>query len=120
MSTGLQRGRARAATLAARASLFAALGDRTRLRLVTRLGETGPLSIARLAAGEPMSRQAVSKHLRALEEAGLVRSSRAGRERIWELRPSRLAEIRRHLDEISRQWDAAIGRLREFVEDEQR
>jgi DNA-binding transcriptional ArsR family regulator len=112
---------ARARTAAARAledaaPVFAALGDGTRLRLVARLCEDGPLPIVRLAAEADVSRQAVTKHLRALEAARLVRSFRSGRERIWELRPARLAEARAHLERISRRWDAAIGRLRALVE----
>jgi DNA-binding transcriptional ArsR family regulator len=105
-----------AARLTESAPLFAALGDETRLRLVARLCEEGPSSIARLAEGATVSRQAVTKHLVALERAGLVRSARAGRERIWQLQPGRLAHARRQLDEVSRAWDAAIGRLRAFVE----
>jgi DNA-binding transcriptional ArsR family regulator len=102
--------------LAAAAPIFAALGDRTRLGLVARLCRGGPLSIARLTEGAAVSRQAVTKHLRALEEAGLVLSARAGRERVWELQPKRLAEIRRQLDAIAAQWDDALARLRRFVE----
>jgi DNA-binding transcriptional ArsR family regulator len=96
--------------------LFAALGDPTRLSLVTRLSAEGPQSITRLARAAPVTRQAVTKHLRALAAAGVVRTHRAGRESVWELQPERLAEARRHLDEISRQWDAAIERLRAMVE----
>ncbi len=106
------------ARLADAAPVFAALGDGTRLRILARLSAGGPLSIARLAEGEPVSRQAITKHLRALEEASLVTSSREGRERIWELRPARLAEARRFLARISGRWDAAIGRLRSAVERE--
>ena len=104
------------ARLAGTAPVFAALGDETRLRIVGRLCQGGPMSIARLTEGGDVTRQAVSKHLRALEDAGLVRSERAGRERIWQLRTARLAEVRRHLDLISGQWDAAIERLRALVE----
>lgn len=99
------------------APLFAALGDATRLRLVSRLCESGPLSIARLTDGSSMSRQAVTKHLQALARAGLVRSRRSGRERLWELRTRRLEEVRRYLDRIAGQWDDALGRLRAFVEE---
>jgi DNA-binding transcriptional ArsR family regulator len=106
------------ARIAETAPLFAALGDETRLRIVARLCEGGPLSIVRLTEGATVSRQAITKHLHALEEAGLVRSARAGRERIWELQPRRLAEARRYLDRISVQWDAALDRLRTFVEGE--
>ncbi len=105
-----------ASRLTEAAPLFAALGDPTRLRIVARLCEGGPLSIARLTEGSRVSRQAISKHLDALSEAGFVRSERAGRERIWELRPRRLAEVRRYLDRISEQWDQALERLRALVE----
>lgn len=108
--------RSATAKVADTAPVFAALGDPTRLRIVGRLCEGGPASIARLTDGASVSRQAITKHLNALEEAGLVRSSWAGRERIWELRTARLAEVRRYLDRISGQWDEALGRLRAFVE----
>lgn len=98
------------------APVFAALGDRTRLHLVTRLCDDGPLSIARLSDAAGVTRQAVTKHLHALAHARVVRSTRRGRERIWELEPKRLAAARRYLDDISAQWDAAIDRLRAFVE----
>lgn len=101
---------------AAAAPLFAALGDETRLRIVARLCERGPQSIVRLTEGSRVSRQAITKHLRALANAGLVQSNREGRENVWELRSSRLTEVRQYLDQISAQWDAAVGRLRAFVE----
>jgi DNA-binding transcriptional ArsR family regulator len=107
----------RATALSDAAPVFAALGDGTRLRLVARLCDEGPLSIARLAEGADVSRQAITKHLRALENARLVTSARTGRERVWELRPARLAEARRYLDQVSARWDAAIARLRALVED---
>jgi DNA-binding transcriptional ArsR family regulator len=100
------------------APIFAALGDRTRLRLVARLCDDGPLSIARLSDGAGVTRQAVTKHLNALADAGVVRGTRRGRERIWELQPKRLEMARRYLDEVSGQWDAAIERLRTFLEGE--
>src|SRR5262245_5108127 len=101
------------------APLFAALGDETRLRLVSRLCDEGPLSIVRLSAAVPVTRQAVTKHLHALAAAGLVRSKRPGgqRQRIWELEPRKLQEARGYLDRISQQWEAALERLRAFVED---
>lgn len=98
------------------APLFAALGDRTRLRLVLRLSTDGPGSTTRLAARSAVSRQAVSKHLQVLSEAGLVRSARRGRERIWELEPGRLADAQEYLDHISLRWDRALERLRCLVE----
>ena len=101
------------------APIFAALGDPNRLSIVTRLCEDGPLSIVRLTDGAHISRQAVTKHLHALSKAGLIRSERAGRERIWKLEPERLTEVRRYLAQISAQWDIAIERLRAMVEDEE-
>jgi DNA-binding transcriptional ArsR family regulator len=102
--------------LADAAPVFAALGDATRLQIVEHLCASGPQSIVRLTGGAKVSRQAVTKHLHALAGAGLVRSTRDGRERIWEIQPARLAEAHRYLDQISAQWDEAINRLRAFVE----
>jgi DNA-binding transcriptional ArsR family regulator len=98
------------------APVFAALGDATRLRLVARLCAAGPLSIARLSDGAGVTRQAVTKHLHALGAAGLVRHARQGRERIWELEPRNLEAAQRCLSQIAHQWDAAISRLKAFVE----
>ena len=98
------------------AAVFAALGDDTRLQLVARLSAHGPQSISRLTESVEVTRQAVTKHLEALADAGLVRSEKDGRERIWELEPRRLADAQRYLDQISSQWDRAIDRLRAFVE----
>jgi DNA-binding transcriptional ArsR family regulator len=75
------------------------------------------MSIAGLTAGSRVTRQAISKHLRVLEGAGLVRSRRRGRERIWQLEQRRLAEARRYLALISSQWDDALEHLRNLVED---
>jgi DNA-binding transcriptional ArsR family regulator len=111
--------RTSAAKVAAAAPVFAALGDQTRLHIVARLCGEGPLSIVRLAQGAAVSRQAISKHLQVLQEAGIARSSRAGRESIWELRTNRLLAVQRYLDQISRQWDAALARLRTFVEEKE-
>lgn len=99
------------------APLFAALGDETRLRLIARLCDGGPMPITRLTAGSNVTRQAITKHLRVMEEAGLVHSTRHGRESIWQLDPRRLEDARHYLDQISQQWDDALGRLRKFVED---
>lgn len=99
------------------APVFAALGDETRLRVVARLCEQGPLSITRLAEGSRVTRQAVTKHLRVLADAGLVTGARDGRETVWTLEPRGLAEARRLLDVISREWDDTLERLRAFVEE---
>ena len=98
------------------APLFAALGDRTRLQLVSRLCSRGPASIASLSAGLPITRQAITKHLRAMERSGLVRSRRHGRQTIWRLERRRLRQARQYLEAISAQWDSALARLRDFVE----
>src|SRR5262245_2324297 len=98
------------------APLFAALGDETRLGLVTRLSAEGPASIVRLTRGSGVSRQAVAKHLRVLGRAGIVTDSRRGRESVWTLEPRRLEEARRSLERISRHWDDALARLKAFVE----
>jgi DNA-binding transcriptional ArsR family regulator len=118
MSPPTQRRRAapRRTAVTGAAPIFAALGDETRLRLVTRMCAGGPLSIVQLTGGSGVTRQAVTKHLHVLAEAGLVRDVREGRERRWELDPSRLEDARRALDVISRQWDDTLGRLKEFVE----
>jgi DNA-binding transcriptional ArsR family regulator len=101
------------------APVFAALGETTRLRLVAKLCTAGPLSIARLSEGTGVTRQAITKHLQTLEDAGLVHGTRSGRERIWELETKRLEKARRCLDLISTQWDAALGRLQAFLEEEE-
>ena len=102
--------------LAERAPVFAALGDETRLRIVTRLVDGRPLSITALTAGEPVTRQAITKHLRVLEGAGLVSGERRGREQLWALKSERVDEARAWLDDISRQWDVALEKLRAYVE----
>jgi DNA-binding transcriptional ArsR family regulator len=98
------------------APVFAALGDETRLFLIDRLCTRGAQSIAHLTSGSNMTRQAITKHLNALSNAGIVRSERAGRERVWSVETARLAEARGYLYRVSVKWDAAIERLREFVE----
>lgn len=96
--------------------VFAALGDPTRLRLLGRLSAGGPLSITRLSEGTGVTRQAISRHLGVLGEAGLVRDARRGRERVYELDRKRLEKVRGYLDRIAAQWDDAAGRLKSFVE----
>jgi DNA-binding transcriptional ArsR family regulator len=98
------------------AVIFAALGDETRLRLVAHLCHDGPMSITRLSERFDISRQAITKHLRVMEDAGLVRSTWQGRESVWQLEQKRLAAARRHLQAISTQWDETLARLKTFVE----
>jgi DNA-binding transcriptional ArsR family regulator len=98
------------------APLFAALGDATRLRLVIRLCDGGPQSIARLTTGSDFTRQAITKHLRVLEDAGVVRGVRLGRESRWEVEPARLDVARRYLDLMSKRWDERLSALAEHLE----
>jgi DNA-binding transcriptional ArsR family regulator len=99
------------------ARVFAALGDETRLRLVTRLCDDGPASITRLTAEFRMSRQAVTKHLQVMERVGLVRNARHGRESVWRLEQRRIREAGHYLELISKQWEEALSRLQTFVEE---
>jgi DNA-binding transcriptional ArsR family regulator len=98
------------------AVVFAALGDETRLLLIAKLSQGRPHSIAQLTAGSRLTRQAITKHLRVLEGAGLVHSVRDGRESLYEFDPEPMGELRSYLDRVSAQWDEALGRLRAFVE----
>lgn len=85
---------------------------------MSRLASSDRLSIAALTIGTGVTRQAVTKHLRVLDNVGLVKSRLEGRERIWELRPSQIDIARRALDRIAEQWDDALGRLKQFIEQE--
>ena len=96
--------------------IFAALGDRTRLSLLSKLSDGQARSIASLSADTSLTRQAITKHLRVLENAGLVRSSRVGRESRFAFRPEPIMEARSYLDSVAAQWDDALARLRAFVE----
>lgn len=104
------------------AVIFAALGDPTRLAIVSQLRDGRARSIVELSEGAPqtsqISRQAVTKHLRVLEGAGLVNHERVGRESRFVLRPERFAQARTYLEEVSLLWDDALGRLKSFVEGE--
>jgi DNA-binding transcriptional ArsR family regulator len=99
------------------ASIFAALGDETRLRLITVLCVGGAMSITQLTAGTYLTRQAITKHLDVLAGAGLVRDVKVGRERLWEFEPTQLDEARRSLETIAQQWDHALAKLKLAVED---
>jgi DNA-binding transcriptional ArsR family regulator len=98
--------------------VFAALGDATRLRLLRRLSTEGPLSITRLTERTGVTRQAITRHLHALDSAGLVRHTRQGREQIWDLNAKRLDLARQYLDQVAAQWDVAAARLKAFVENQ--
>jgi DNA-binding transcriptional ArsR family regulator len=99
------------------APVFAALGDETRLTLIAKLCEGHPCSIAQLTDGTALTRQAITKHLRVLEGARIVRSVRTGRESLFELDPAPLREVRDYADVVSAQWDQALARLKELVEE---
>ena len=96
--------------------MFAALGDETRLALVARLADGRSRSIAQLTQGTKLSRQAVTKHLRVLQDAGVVRGARLGRERRFALDPEPIVEMKEYLDLVSKQWDDVLARLKAFVE----
>jgi DNA-binding transcriptional ArsR family regulator len=98
------------------ATIFAALGDETRLSVLTKLAKGQPQSISRLTSGTSLSRQAVSRHLRVLEQAGIVESVRVGRESRFQFLPGSTADASRYLKLVSQQWDDALGRLKSFVE----
>lgn len=98
------------------APLFAALGDATRLQVLARLCADGPDSIAGLSEHAHVSRQAITKHLEVLAEAGLVTGSRKGREHIWSFVPERVDDAKSYLDRIGQQWDDALARLAKLVE----
>ncbi len=101
----------------AQAVLFAALGDKTRLALVARLSAEPSASISQLTAGARITRQAVTKHLRVLQRAGIVHSVRAGRENRFALEPRPFQDMQEYLSHVSRQWDQALARLKTFVEE---
>jgi len=98
------------------APIFAALGDRTRLSLLMTLSDGRTRSITMLSADTRLTRQAVTKHLRVLEQVGLVESVRRGRESRFACRPEPLDAARGYLDRVAAQWDDALGRLKAFVE----
>jgi DNA-binding transcriptional ArsR family regulator len=115
MSQRLKR-HAKPAPLQDSAPIFAALGDETRLKLIAVLCVGGAMSITQLTAGTNLTRQAITKHLAVLADAGLVRDAKVGRERRWEFEPGQLEEARRSLEVIAGQWDRALERLRLAVE----
>jgi DNA-binding transcriptional ArsR family regulator len=98
------------------AVVFAALGDETRLSLVAALSGGEARSIAQLTGGTRMTRQAITKHLKVLENAGIVRSERAGRESLFEFDPAPLTDLQTYLERVSEQWNQVLGRLKILVE----
>ena len=107
----------RAAGRQAHAAVFAALGDGTRLLLIAKLSGGRPHSISQLTEGSRLTRQAITKHLRVLESAGIVHGVRMGRESRFKFNPKPIEEIREYLELVSEQWDRTLARLKAFVED---
>jgi DNA-binding transcriptional ArsR family regulator len=100
----------------AKARVFAALGDKTRLALIARLCSGEPASISQLADDSKLTRQAITKHLGVLERAGIVRSAHSGRERLFRFAPEPLNEMQQYLTSVSKQWDQTLARLKSQVE----
>jgi DNA-binding transcriptional ArsR family regulator len=105
-----------AAKWQAPAPVFAALGDETRLSLVAKLCAGQPRSISQLTVGTRLTRQAITKHLRVLESAGIVHGVRTGRESLFEFDPQPMEQIKNYIDLVSERWDQTLSRLKLFVE----
>jgi DNA-binding transcriptional ArsR family regulator len=105
--------------LAAKAKVFAALGDETRLLLFAKLCKGQRYSISELTEGTKLTRQAVTKHLRVLERVRIVHAKRAGRESLFALDPEPIDEMAAYLETVSKQWGVALARLKAFVETEE-
>ncbi len=99
------------------AAVFAALGDSTRLLLVSRLLDGQRRSIAQLSEGLELTRQGVTKHLSVLKRAGIVDRQRVGRESLFTIEPEPMIQANEYLTKASAQWDEAIERLKAFVEE---
>ena len=99
------------------ALVFAALGDETRLLLIAKLASGEQRSISELTEDSKLTRQAVRKHLRVLEMAGIVRGLRAGRENLFRINPRPVKQLKNYLELVSEEWDQSLKRLKAFVED---
>ena len=91
--------------------VFAALADPTRLEVLNRLARGGPATATELSASMPVTRQAVAKHLAALDAAGLVERQSAGREVRYTFDPGPLGEVVRWAEDVGDTWDRRLGRL---------
>jgi DNA-binding transcriptional ArsR family regulator len=96
-------------------SVFSALSDGSRRRLLESLAVRDSASLTELAAQLPVTRQAVSKHLAALSNAGLVEAHRAGRETRYTLTPEPLVDALAWMEGVGAQWDERLARLREHL-----
>jgi DNA-binding transcriptional ArsR family regulator len=99
--------------------VFAALADPVRRRLLEDLAETSPRTATQLAQRYPQTRQGILKHLNVLEDAGLVTVYQKGREKRYSLSPAPLTELDRWIADLNAKWDARLGRLKAFIENEQ-
>lgn len=97
-------------------AIFSALSDPTRREVIRRLSEEGPTTLGELAAELPVTRQAVSKHLVVLEEAGLVQASGDSRRRRYRLTPRPLADAMGWMVDVGAEWDERLLALRRHVE----
>jgi DNA-binding transcriptional ArsR family regulator len=99
------------------ASIFAALGDKTRLFLIAKLCREEPCSISQLTEDSKLTRQAITKHLRVLEFVGIVGKVRKGRECLFTFKSEPLERAKIYLQLVSEQWDQTLSRLKSFVEE---
>jgi len=97
-------------------AVFTALSDPTRREVIRRLSEDGPVTLGELAAELPVSRQAVTKHLVVLEEAGLVSASGDSRRKRYRLTPRPLADAMGWMVDVGAEWDERLEALRRHVE----
>jgi DNA-binding transcriptional ArsR family regulator len=100
-------------------SLFTALADPMRRRLLVNLAEHSPKTATQLAQEYPITRQGILKHLTILEDAGLVAVHQAGREKRYTLTPEPLEELEQWIEDIGAKWDERLLRLKTWLEDEQ-
>lgn len=96
--------------------VFQALGDETRLSIVDKLCAESPQSISSLTEGTKVTRQAITKHLKVLEGAGIIRGVKRGRENLFVLEGGALAGPMKYMEAVSAQWDVSLARLKAFVE----
>jgi DNA-binding transcriptional ArsR family regulator len=108
---------ARAGRPRSHAPVFAALGDETRLSLASKLSNGRAHSISQLTKGSRLTRQAITKHLHVLEQAGIVHGVRRGRESLFQFNPEPIEAVKQYLDLMSEQWDQALSRLKSLVEE---
>jgi DNA-binding transcriptional ArsR family regulator len=96
-------------------AVFSALGDPTRRQVVTCLTESGAMTATELSEKIPVTRQAISKHLTSLNEAGLVTAEREGREVRYRLTPGPMHEAMSWMAQAGAEWDSRLERLRRYL-----